>query len=452
MAYRKEFSAYKGDPGKRRKAEQAVKRVLGRIKRKYHSLISAVGRLELKAVQEEVRIFDTDGKHLFFQPEKILKLREPEKKMGIAALHIIMHGILGHFENVDLYKKRRLNWDVMDLTVTRLLYMMGEMAWDDLNKDCMSLLELSESELGSSLYYKAEKDKALQRKIRRLITMLEGPGALDDHAAWALPSLKNGEMEGEGSPGDDWKEIRMVLFGSLCKDEKGLLKNPSRVVDLLSGGSCYGNSAGNGEKDVEAEGKAIRSYRDLIDELSSSRETVREEDILDPILYTYGLELYGDVPLVEPVELAEHKSMNSVVVAVDTSGSCTNELDRFWEETLGFYREIASDGGMKKLHFLECDTGIQFEKCYESAEELLSEEMHHGFHGLGGTSFEPVFEKAQEYIKEGEIIDCMIYFSDGWGSFPKEKPEYPVYFVLPHEEGGFFTGNTIPEWVEVINL
>jgi len=54
--------------------------------------------------------------------------------------------------------------------------------------------------------------------------------------------------------------------------------------------------------------------------------------------------------------------------------------------------------------------------------------------GRGGTDFRPVFESvAEEAVVKGYLPDCLIYFTDGFGSFPKEAPSYPVLWIVVEE-------------------
>ena len=468
-AYRREFAPYRGSPGRKKEAERKVEWLRGQIKRKYHALIPAVEYLEPKAVEEKVTGFATDGEHLFYHPDGILRI--PEQERMVRFLHIILHGLLGHFNSVDHEKRRRLYWAVMDLSVMSLLQ---EMSYEDpdIIVGHIELTELTSGEIGNSLYYKALKDRLLYRNIVDLSRCLVTPYQGDDHSAWALPRRRVPDQKEEGIQKNSrdqkdggknkgqitsWKEIRELMMNRIGISQNTRNVNAQLLLSAIIGdrGNGIGSGKGYGEQEVQTRGKALRSYQDLIHELSSFREVESEESFPDPILYTYGLDLYEDVPLIEPLEQKEQRCLNSVVIAVDTSGSCEGSLERFWEETRGFYRDLAQEGGIKKLHYLECDDGIGFEECYEGISELPAGAEIHRFYGLGGTSFVPVFEKTSEYQKNGEEIDCLIYFSDGYGEFPSEKPDYPVYYVLPEEDGpdfGFFGTGHLPDWINAVVL
>ena len=66
---------------------------------------------------------------------------------------------------------------------------------------------------------------------------------------------------------------------------------------------------------------------------------LREEIGVDPEefdlnYYTYGLKLYGNMPLMEPLESREVKKIREFVIAIDTSYSTSGTLvEQFLKET-----------------------------------------------------------------------------------------------------------------------
>jgi len=52
--------------------------------------------------------------------------------------------------------------------------------------------------------------------------------------------------------------------------------------------------------------------------------------------------------------------------------------------------------------------------------------------GSGGTDFRPAFAYVDGLIKAGEFSDFkeLIYFTDGFGVFPAQRPEYDAAFVF----------------------
>ena len=65
--------------------------------------------------------------------------------------------------------------------------------------------------------------------------------------------------------------------------------------------------------------------------------------------------------------------------------------------------------------------------------------------GLGETDFRPVFAYVDELVAQKKLTDLrgLIYFTDGRGTFPNNKPEYDTAFII-HDDG--LSDVWIPEW------
>ena len=66
-------------------------------------------------------------------------------------------------------------------------------------------------------------------------------------------------------------------------------------------------------------------------------------------------------------------------------------------------------------------------------------------HGLGGTDFRPVFREVDRMIAEQEFshLKGIIYFTDGIGAFPAQKPSYETAFVFVQDE---YNNLKVPPW------
>lgn len=66
-------------------------------------------------------------------------------------------------------------------------------------------------------------------------------------------------------------------------------------------------------------------------------------DEFDYIFYTYGLKLYENMPLIEPLEYREVKRIREFVIAIDTSGSVAGEqVQRFVQKTYNILKSTES--------------------------------------------------------------------------------------------------------------
>jgi predicted metal-dependent peptidase len=115
-----------------------------------------------------------------------------------------------------------------------------------------------------------------------------------------------------------------------------------------------------------------------------------------------------------------------LVVAIDSSGSMSNEqIDKILTEVAQI-KKVLNCG----LWIIVCDARIASAKYYSPYEQVQWEKFEIG--GRGGTAFEPVFN----YLKEKKIkVKALVYGTDTYGSFPKQKPSYPVFWLTDVKDG-----------------
>ena len=67
------------------------------------------------------------------------------------------------------------------------------------------------------------------------------------------------------------------------------------------------------------------------------------DEEFDYVYYTYGLRLYENMPLIEPLEYKEVKRIREFVIAVDTSGSTSGDLvQKFLQKTYNILKTSES--------------------------------------------------------------------------------------------------------------
>ena len=185
--------------------------------------------------------------------------------------------------------------------------------------------------------------------------------------------------------------------------------------------------------------KKAANYDEFLKRFATLAEDLRvSDDEFDYIFYTYGLKRYGNIPLVEPLEYAESNRVREFVIALDTSGSCSGRLIReFVERTYSILRGRTSFGDEINVHLVQCDREVRSATKVTSLRQL--EEYRDSFwvSGGGGTDFRPVFAYVDSLVEAGEFRDLrgLIYFTDGFGTFPKRAPDYDVAFVFVDVEG-----------------
>jgi predicted metal-dependent peptidase len=152
------------------------------------------------------------------------------------------------------------------------------------------------------------------------------------------------------------------------------------------------------------------------------------------------------MPLVEPLEYKEVKRVREFVIAIDTSGSTSGELVQlFLQKTYNILKASESYFSHVNIHIIQCDADIQEHVRITSEEEFDSYIRTMSIHGLGGTDFRPVFSFVDELVAAGEFTDLkgLIYFTDGYGTFPARKPAYTTAFVFLDDE---YNNPDVPPW------
>ena len=117
-----------------------------------------------------------------------------------------------------------------------------------------------------------------------------------------------------------------------------------------------------------------------------------DQDAFDPVAFYYGMERYGNLPMIEPLETREGNRLEELVIAIDTSGSCKKEMvARFLGETRRILEEKENFFENWKVCLIQCDSFIQEKVMIHSAKEWETYREQMVIHGRGGTDFRPVF-------------------------------------------------------------
>jgi hypothetical protein len=113
------------------------------------------------------------------------------------------------------------------------------------------------------------------------------------------------------------------------------------------------------------------------------------------------------------------EDFESVVVAIDTSGSITQPMI---EQFLSEVKKITEEYNPEKTVILYCDTKVYAPDILEPGDSPDFSKIKGG----GGTEFEPPFAWVQEnMIQNGEVPTVFIYFTDGEATFP-DSSDYDI--------------------------
>ena len=402
----------------------------------------------------------TDGEHLFYDTYYVLSSYKSERGKNVRDyLHIVLHCVFRHlFAGGDLDRRC---WDLAcDIAV--------ESAIDELHLEsaaCNRALAQEETlkELRSQVR-PLTAEKLYRYFLDRHLTAdqmsrLREHFLADDHRAWYLP-VKSGKGAGGGGQSSsqkpetgDAQRQRAGRGGTGSpitpksgtqrqrKDLEAAWKEISErmQVDLETISRRHGTDAGNLVQELKAVNRETYDYADFLRRYATLGEVTQvNQDEFDYIYYTYGLSLYGNMPLVEPLEYKEVRRVKEFVIAIDTSGSVSGDLvQRFVTKTYNILRQQENFFTKINLHIIQCDAKVQEDRKITSQRDFDRYLETMELRGFGGTDFRPVFAYVDELIRAGEFSNLrgMIYFTDGRGIFPERKPDYDAAFVFLDDGG-----------------
>jgi predicted metal-dependent peptidase len=218
-------------------------------------------------------------------------------------------------------------------------------------------------------------------------------------------------------------------------------------VDLETFGKKHIQLPGAMTQNLATVNREKYDYTAFLKKFAVMGETMKiNDDEFDYIFYTYGLQLYAKMPLIEPLEYKEVKAIKEFVIVIDTSGSTSGEMvQKFLQKTYNILKSTESFFSKINLHIIQCDADIQEDKkisCQEDFDEYIKTMK---IRGLGGTDFRPVFEYVETLRQNKEFTNLkgLIYFTDGYGAFPAKKPDYDTAFVFVDDA---YNNPDVPPW------
>ncbi len=250
------------------------------------------------------------------------------------------------------------------------------------------------------------------------IAQLQRTFLIDDHGLWDPEETRQKEqMEQQDRL---WQDIA-------SKTQTSLQSTPSP------------NGPG-GEGMTEQLSVAARDdvdYRRFLRRFAAPREVLHsDDDAFDYIYYSYGLQTYGNMPLIEPPETREEERIEDFVIAIDTSMSTSGALVReFLSSTYAILRSTDTFTRRLNIHILQCDDRLRSDVCIRSAEDLRRYMAQLPLIGGSATDFRPVFEHVQKLLDAGSFTNLrgLLYFTDGMGIYPVKRPPWETAFVLLEE-------------------
>ena len=412
----------------------------------------ALSRFEYVSYIEST--YFTNGEFLIYNPQHVLKSYKTEKDAPVRDyLHIVMHCVFRH-----MFMNPALNRPLWDL------------ACDIAVENVINELYLKSVDTNRAKYQQAEINK-IKSKVKILTAEkiysylideltelqaaeLRGYFYADNHEIWYMTDIEieerfgietaagqNGNGNGDGNADGEGQTYHIAL-NEMWRDISERMQ-----TDLETFSKLQGDKAGGLVQNLKAVNREKYDYTAFLRKFAVLGDAMTiNDDEFDYIFYTYGLKLYDKMPLIEPLEYKEVKRIKEFVIAIDTSGSVSGELvQTFVQKTYNVLKSTESFFSKINLHIIQCDADIQEHVKITNQDEFDEYLKNMKIKGLGGTDFRPVFNLVDKLILDKEFTNLkgLIYFTDGYGDFPAQKPDYDTAFVFIDDE---YNNPDVPAW------
>ena len=219
-------------------------------------------------------------------------------------------------------------------------------------------------------------------------------------------------------------------------------------MDIQTFSQEWGDEAGSLIASLRIANRKKYDYTTFLRQFMQSNELMKvNQDEFDYIYYTFGMDMYGNMPFIEPLEYKEEHKMRDLAIVIDTSESVSGPLvRRFLEHTFNILKEFDSFTEHVNVWIVQCDSRVQAAQHISRLDEVdaLMENFH--IRGFGGTDFRPAFAYVQGLRENGSLRDLkgLIYFTDGLGAFPEKAPDYDAAFVFMDDGSSILP--PVPPW------
>ena len=384
--------------------------------------------------KESLRSTATDGISLFFPPEQILRaFRSNPLFLNRAVLHSVFHCIFRHLwirgnRDSDLWNLScdiAVEWiiDSFDKkSVKRALSGIRTNIYNDFVKQNIPVT-------AANIYHYLLSDVTENPDRLNQLTM---EFFTDDHRFWPKDPSRSPSAAKAGQSRD---------------------KISHRMEQELN---LRGDHTASGAEAIKAqikEGKSRRSYKDFLRKFTVLQEELHcDYDEFDLNYYSYGLRLYKNMPLIEPLESREVTKISEFVIVIDTSYSTSGELVRaFLAETYTLLKGRENFFHRMNLHLIQADNAVRQDILIRNEDELIHAMNHFELRGGGGTDFRPAFEYVNQLCAEKKFSNLrgLLYFTDGMGTYPARRPGYDTAFLFLGER---FDDANVPPWAMKVVL
>ncbi len=392
----------------------------------------------------------TDGKVFVYNPRHILSAFRTEESIPTRSfLHTVFHCVFKHMFVGTLVNSRL--WDLScDIAVESVINGLElpflETGSSPQQRKFLDGFKNNVSGVTAEKIYRFMLDKNLPEKT---ISSLETIFRSDDHQLWYMTDEQKGALGVTGyNSSDGGAYISQVYIRAELEGVWGDISERMQTdIVMFLGGKLPGKNAGYLTQNLREVTRERYDYTAFLKKFAVRGEVMKiNPDEFDYNFYTYGLQLYENMPLIEPLEYKDVKRIRDFVIAIDTSGSVQGEtVQAFVQKTYNILKSTDSFFSKINLHIIQCDAAIQEDIKITTQEEFDNYLANMQIRGLGGTDFRPVFSYVNSLVEIGEFdnLKGLIYFTDGFGVFPSKKPDYDTAFIFIDEDDNNYD---VPPW------
>lgn len=414
-------------------------------------------------------LIGTEGVTLQYNPRFLVQSYQLSPvNVNRAYLHTILHCLFRHMY-IREEREEELFHIACDLTVEYLIdqleYPSTKRLISDFRQECYDRLTKQLKVMTAEGVYQCLMEAKISgQELVRLQTAF----LVDDHKFWEAKRRGDGQdprdskEDEESSDSEDVKDDQEAqkdsrkhkeLDHNQSKDNRKKQANRWRELSEKThlNAEAFSKQAGDEVKQlllgIQVANREKYDYKEFLRKFAVLVENIQVDDnSFDYAFYSYGMEMFHNIPLIEPLEYKESLVIEEFVIAIDTSGSCSEDLiTKFVEQTFHILNSTKGYGRRLKLHIIQCDNAIKEDILIEDLEQLTAYQENFVIKGFGGTDYRPVFSYVEQLVQERQLTQLkgLLYFTDGYGIFPEKRTDYETAFIFIGEE--HYEGQ-VPPW------
>lgn len=313
---------------------------------------------KLKILSSEKYTIASDGSNIYCNSRYILKLfLDNTEYLTRQYLHTVLHCIFQH-QFIDSYMDFNI-WNLAcDIAVENII---SELDTDKIDRSCESKQAKEISKLKNSIdFMTAEKIYGYYMEhqlIEKRYEYLSDIFKADEHELWYnkeqldIPQIFD-DSEGNNESKNDCNKFKSIndeyedeSNNEMSEsDKQEIWKNISRQIQLeieMQKSEKYDLESSSIVQNLYEVNKEEVDYSEFLRKFAVFGEEMKiDEDSFDYNFYMYGLSLYKNIPLIEPLEYKEVKRIREFVIVIDTSGSVKGEtVQAFIQKTYNILKQ-----------------------------------------------------------------------------------------------------------------